>query len=97
MVRFDRQELSAILKVYGRQVAAGEWRDYAIDFGTERAVFSIFRQSGEAPLFRVEKDPSRASRQGAYAVIAAGGLVLKRGHALDRVMRVLDRPPRIVG
>jgi hypothetical protein len=89
-VRFDRHELSLILRVYGREVAAGEWRDYAIDFGKERAIFAILRRTGEAPLFRIEKDPKRAEKQGAYAVIAQGGRVLKRGHDLDRVLRIFD-------
>lgn len=96
LVRFDRRELSLILRVYGRQVATGEWRDYAIDFGRERAVFAILRRAGEAPLYRIEKDPGRASRQGAYAVIAQGGLVLKRGADLERVLRVLEKPVKVV-
>jgi Protein of unknown function (DUF2794) len=96
-VRFNRHELAAILSVYGRQVAAGEWRDYAIHFSRERAVFAILRRTGEAPLFRVEKDPKRAEKQGAYAVIAQGGRVLKRGHDLARVLLVLEKPTKIVG
>lgn len=94
-VRFDRHELSFILRVYGRQVACGEWRDYAIDFGRERAVFAILRRTGEAPLFRIEKDPRRAEKQGAYAVIAQGGRVLKRGNDLERVLRILEKPLRV--
>ncbi|OYU48064.1 MAG: hypothetical protein CFE31_13785 [Rhizobiales bacterium PAR1] len=97
LVRFDRHELSIILRVYGRQVASGEWRDYAIDFGRERAVFAILRRTGEAPIYRVEKDPKRAEKQGAYAVIAQDGRVLKRGHDLDRVVRVLEKPAKVVG
>src|SRR3984957_18161280 len=77
--RFDRAELNRILAVYGRMVAAGEWRDYALDFLEEAAVFSIFRRTAEMPLYRVEKHPKLRARQGQYAVIAAGGLVLKRG------------------
>lgn len=96
-VRFDRRELGEILNVYGRHVASGEWRDYAIDFGRERAVFSILRHTGETPLYRIEKDPKRAVKQGAYAVIAQGGLVLKRGADLARVLKVLDRPSKVVG
>ena len=72
-------------------VAAGEWRDYAIDTLRERAVFSIFRRTSEMPLFRVEKTPKLARRQGAFAVVAAGGLVMKRGHELAAVLRVFDR------
>jgi hypothetical protein len=91
-VSFDGHELRRILDLYGRKVAAGEWRDYAMDFLRDKAVFSIFRRSSEVPLYRVEKDPRLARRQGAYAVIAATGLILKRGHDLDRVLRVLERP-----
>lgn len=96
-VRFDRRELSEILKVYGRQVAAGEWRDYAISFGRERAVFAIFRRTGEVPLYRIEKEPKRSEKQGAYAVLASGGLVLKRGHDLARVLKVLEKPVKVIG
>ena len=95
-VAFDRQELSALLSLYGRKVAAGEWRDYAMDFMKDRAVFSVFRRSAEYPLYRIEKNPRLARRQGAYAVIAAAGQVLKRGHELDRVLRVLDKPVSLV-
>lgn len=96
VVAFDRRELGLILNVYGRMVALGEWRDYALDFGRERAVFSIFRRNGEMPLFRIEKDPKLAQRQGAYSVVSAGGLILKRGADLARVLRVLERPVRAV-
>jgi len=89
-VRFDRQELSAILRIYGRFVASGEWRDYAIVFSSEKAVFAILRHTGETPLYRIEKDPKRAAKQGAYAVIAQGGLVLKRGRDLEHVLAVFD-------
>ena len=95
-VFFDRRELDPILRVYGRMVAAGEWRDYAIDFARERAVFSIFRRAAEVPLYRIEKDPRLARKQGAYSVIAAGGLIMKRGHDLVRVLGVLDRPIDVV-
>jgi hypothetical protein len=91
-VSFDRTELNAILNLYGRMVAAGEWRDYAIDFMPEKAVFSIYRRTSEMPLSRIEKDPKLAKKQGAYAVIVSTGLILKRGHELDRVLRVLDKP-----
>lgn len=91
VVSFDRRELSEILRIYGRMVAAGEWRDYAIDTLKDRAVFSIFRRSSEMPLFRVEKDPRLTRRQGAYSVIGAGGAVLKRGHELANVLRVFDK------
>jgi hypothetical protein len=91
-VAFDRAELQTILNLYGRMVAAGEWRDYAIDFTPDKAVFSIYRRTSEMPLYRIEKDPKLAKRQGAYSVIVSTGLILKRGHELDRVLRVLDKP-----
>lgn len=91
-VSFDRHELQTILNLYGRKVAAGEWRDYAIDFTADKAVFSIYRRSSEMPLYRIEKDPKLARKQGAYSVIVSTGLILKRGHELDRVLRVLDKP-----
>jgi Protein of unknown function (DUF2794) len=90
-VRFDRRELNTILKLYGRMVAAGEWRDYAMDFLRDRAVFSVFRRSSEVPLYRIEKTPALLNRQGAYSVVAAGGLIMKRGQDLERVLRVLDK------
>jgi len=93
---FNRQELSEILAVYGRKVAAGEWRDYALDLGRERAVFSVFRRASECPLYRIEKSPKLARKQGAYAVVAANGLVLKRGHELRRVLAVLEKGVRLV-
>jgi hypothetical protein len=90
-VAFDRRELSEILRVYGRRVAEGEWRDYALDFGRETAVFSIFRRSSEWPLYRIEKNPRNARKQGAYSVVSATGLILKRGHDLKRVLEVLEK------
>jgi hypothetical protein len=95
-VAFNRHELNEILAVYGRKVAAGEWRDYAIDLGRERAVFSVFRRSSEVPLYRIEKAPRLARKQGAYAVVAATGLILKRGHELRRVLSVLERGVHLV-
>jgi hypothetical protein len=95
-IAFDRRELSQILDVYGRKVASGEWRDYAIDTLREKAVFSVFRRASEVPLYRIEKAPRQARRQGAYSVIAATGLILKRGHDLARVLRALDRGLRLV-
>ena len=95
-VSFDRLELRTIFNLYGRRVAEGEWRDYAIDFRRDKAVFSIYRRTSETPLFRVEKDPKLARRQGAYAVVAATGLVMKRGHDLARVLAVLEKPLRAV-
>ena len=95
-VTFSRYELDRILNLYGRMVAAGEWRDYAIDFLKDRAVFSIFRRSSEMPIYRIEKDPKLARKQGAYSVISVTGLIMKRGHELDRVLRVLDKSLRLV-
>jgi hypothetical protein len=95
-VRFNRQELNEILSVYGRMVADGEWRDYAIDQLKEKAVFSVFRRSSEMPLYRIEKQPKLARRQGAYAVITTTGLILKRGHELRNVLKVFDRKIRLV-
>ncbi len=88
---FDRRELADILAVYGRKVAAGEWRDYAMDFGRETAVFSVYRRASEWPLYRIEKNPKNARKQGAYSVITATGLILKRGHELKRVLEVLEK------
>ncbi len=87
---FDRQELNTILSLYGRRVAEGEWRDYAVDFLKDVAIFSIFRRSSEMPLYRIEKAPKLARRQGAYSVITASGLILKRGHDLRQVLKVLE-------
>ena len=95
IVSFTRAELNAILNLYGRMVAAGEWRDYAIDFGRDRAVFSVFRHASEMPLYRIEKHPKLARKQGAYSVVAITGLILKRGHDLARVLAVLDKPVRL--
>jgi len=91
-VTFNRRELYRILDLYGRMVAAGEWRDYAIDFLKDRAVFSVFRRTSEVPLYRIEKNPKLAQKQGAYSVISATGLILRRGPELDRVLRVLEKP-----
>jgi hypothetical protein len=95
-VTFDRRELDRILNLYGRMVAAGEWRDYAIDFLKDRAVFSVFRRTSEIPIYRIEKNPRLARRQGAYSVVSAGGLIMRRGHELDRVLRVFDKSLRLV-
>jgi hypothetical protein len=95
-VSFDRDELNELLGLYGRKVAAGEWRDYAIDFLRDKAVFSVFRRATEYPLYRIEKNPKLARRQGAYAVITPTGLVLKRGQDLGRVLRVLEKSVRLV-
>lgn len=91
IVAFHRRELDQILRVYGHRVAAGEWRDYAIDHLKDRAVFSIFRRSSEMPLFRIEKVPKNARRQGAYAVLGTGGIILKRGGDLAQVLKVFEK------
>jgi hypothetical protein len=90
-VTFERRELDQILRIYGRMVAAGEWRDYAIDHLSDRAIFSVFRRTSEVPLFQIAKMPKLARRQGAFAVIAAGGIIMKRGHELGRVLGVFDK------
>jgi len=90
-VTFNRLELNRILNLYGRMVADGEWRDYAIDFRDEAAVFSVFRSAAEIPLYSIEKRPKLKDRQGQYSVVAAGGQVLGRGHDLTSVLRVLER------
>ena len=95
-VRFDRRELDQILRIYSLMVGAGEWRDYAIDHMKDRAVFSVFRRSSEVPFYRIEKNPKLARRQGAYSVVAASGMVMKRGHELANVLKVFDKPLRVV-
>jgi hypothetical protein len=95
-VTFNRLELNRILNLYGRMVADGEWRDYAIDFLKDRAVFSVFRRASEVPIYRIEKDPRLARKQGAYSVISASGLILRRGHELDRVLLAIDRKLALV-
>ena len=90
-VAFDRRELNAILSIYGQKVADGEWRDYAIDFDTHCATFSVFRRTSEVPIFRIEKRPKLRRRQGMFAVIAATGLIVKRGHDLRQVLKVFEK------
>ena len=94
-VRFDRKELGVILRVYGRMVAAGEWRDYAIAALRDVAVFAVFRRTAETPLYRIEKRPKLRARQGLYAVVGMDGQVLRRGHDLDQVLKVLEK--RLIG
>ncbi len=89
-VFFDRRELDLILRVYGRMVAAGEWRDYAMIGHKDVAEFAVFRRSGDAPAYRIEKRPSLQRKQGQWAVIGEGGIVLKRGRELAQVLRVFD-------
>ena len=95
-VTFDRSELREILSLYGRKVAESEWRDYAINFTAQKAVFAVFRRSSEMPLYRIEKDPALTTRQGTYAVIVATGLILRRGNDLKRVLAALEKKPKLV-
>lgn len=90
-VTFDRHELGAILRLYGKMVAAGEWRDYGLSFLREAAVFSVFRRTAEMPLYRIEKRPKLRARQGIYAVISMDGQILRRGHDLAQVLRLLEQ------
>lgn len=94
VVSFDRAELGAILSLYGRMVAAGEWRDYAMSFLPEVAEFSVFRRTAEVPLYRIEKRPKLRTRQGIYAILGGEGQVLRRGHDLAAALRVLEKPLR---
>ena len=88
---FERRELERLLRLYGRMVAAGEWRDYGMDALTDSAVFSVFRRTSEAPLYRIEKRPALARRQGAWAIIGQGDHILRRGHDLEQVLRFFDK------
>jgi hypothetical protein len=96
LVTFKRHELNIIFRIYGQMVAAGEWRDYAIDHLRDRAVFSIFRRTSEVPMFRVVKDPRLARRQGAYSIVSASGQILKRGHDLAVLLRYFDKRLKLV-
>lgn len=89
-VRFDRRELTTVLALYGRKIAAGEWRDYALDFTRDRALFSVYRRTSERPLYVIEKNPRLARKQGQYLVTNTQGRVLKRGHKLEQVLKVLE-------
>ncbi|MGI9366180.1 MAG: DUF2794 domain-containing protein [Rhizobiaceae bacterium] len=95
-ISFNRQELSAILRIYGFKVADGEWRDYAIDHLKDRAVFSVYRRTSEVALYRIEKNPKLARRQGAYSIIDANGTVLKRGQDINQVLKLFERQLKLV-
>jgi hypothetical protein len=95
-VMFDRRELMEVLNLYSRMVAAGEWKDYAIDSLKDCAVFSVFRRASETPLYRIEKTPRLARKQGAFSVVNANGLILKRGHELGPLLRVFNKSLRLV-
>lgn len=88
---FDRAELQRILDLYGRMVAAGHWRDYAMSFEPDLASFAAFRRSAERPEVRIEKRPSLRAKQGAWALVGEHGAVLKRGHELSLVLAPLER------
>jgi len=88
---FDRAEMTRLLDLYGRMVAAGLWRDYAIDMGPDAAVFSAFRRSAERPEFRIEKRPALRHRQGLWTLIGEGGTILKRGHELGPILAPVER------
>jgi hypothetical protein len=90
-VHFDRHEMAKILTIYGRMVAAGEWRDYGISALREMAVFSVFRRTAETPVYRIEKRPKLRAKQGMYAVVGMDGQILRRGHDLEAVLKVLER------
>jgi hypothetical protein len=96
VISFDRNELREIFNLYGRKVAGGEWRDYGIDFTPQKAVFSVYRRACEYALYRIEKTPRLARKQGAYSVVTATGLVLKRGHDLRRVIEALETRLKLV-
>ena len=95
-VMFHRRELDAILRIYGRMVGEGEWKDYAIDQLKDRAVFSVFKRSGEMPLYRIEKNPKLAAKQGAFSVTNTHGMILKRGHDLAQVLKVFDKVLKLI-
>ena len=90
-VNFERAELMRILDLYGRMVAAGEWRDYAMDFTRDAATFAAFRRTAEVPQMRLEKRPALRQRQGMWALFGEHGQVLKRGHDLAGVLAPMER------
>lgn len=94
-ITFHRLELNQILRIYGRMVGDGEWRDYAIDFSRDKAVFSVFKRSGDLPLYQVEKNPKLAAKQGAFAVVNTQGKILKRGHELAQVLKFFDKVQKL--
>ena len=96
LVGFDRRELQAIFNVYGRMVAQGVWRDYAMDFLPTRAIFSIFRRTGEAAYYRIVKEPRAARKQGTYSIVMQTGLILKRGQELPKMLAALEKKPKLV-
>jgi len=95
-VSFNRRDIDTLMQFYSARVGTGEWRDYAMDMLHDRAVFSVFRRASEVPVYTVEKTPKLARKQGEWALINANGLILKRGHDLKQVLKVLDKKPRLV-
>lgn len=95
-VSFDRRDIDALMQFYSARVGTGEWRDYAMDMLKDRAVFSVFKRASEVPIYTIEKQPKLARKQGQWSVINASGLVLKRGHELKQVLKVLDKKPKLV-
>ena len=95
-VSFNRKDIDTLIQFYSARVSSGEWRDYAIDMLKDRAVFSVFKRASEVPIYTIEKMPKLARRQGEWSVINANGLVLKRGHELKQVLKVLDKKPKLV-
>ena len=91
VVSFQKPELAVILSLYGRMVAAGEWRDYGISSLKEVAIFSVFKRTAENPIYKIEKRPKLRNRQGEYAVVGIDGQILKRGHDLKSVLGILER------
>ena len=96
IVSFHRRDLDILLQFYSARVGTGEWRDYAIDMLKDRAVFSVYRRASEMPLYRVEKNPKLARRQGAYSIVDANGTILKRGHDLNQVLKLFERQLKLV-
>jgi hypothetical protein len=90
-IGFSRSELSRIIDLYGRMVAAGMWKDYAVEFGRDHAAFWAFRRTAERPEYRIEKRPSLRNRQGMWALINEAGMVLRRGHELGPVLAPIER------
>ena len=90
-IGFTRAELSRIIDLYGRMVAAGMWKDYALEFGRDHAAFWAFRRSAERPEYRIEKRPALRNRQGMWALVNEAGMVLRRGHELGPILSPVER------
>jgi hypothetical protein len=90
-IGFTRAELQRIIDLYGRMVAAGQWKDYALEFGRDHAAFWAFRRTAENPEFKIEKRPSLRLRQGQWSLVSEGGMVLRRGDELGPVLAPIER------